>query len=326
MTYTTGRHVVELTLHTTVHNADTVTVTYTGTAVQDPAGNLRPRCTGPGRDERHGQRRARHGPRPLGPADGVKVTTATPTLTGSFSDPDPGNTGTIDFRVCGNATCSAAGDPIDAFSSPSGVANGASGSAQIPSGLADGTYYWSARATDNTNAHSSYTLARSITIDTVAPTNVFSLVGVSTAGGFPVAFYPGSGSTVYYNGSAGVGAKTFTIEATVTDATTGGASITTQGFANGGSNLQSHRRDHDDPGQRHVRHERLRLHAAHDRQRRGRRVHDRRRRQPELDDELHAPERQPRADSCVAFPSASVYDAAGWTGTLSGTPPTVAPA
>jgi hypothetical protein len=71
----------------------------------------------------------------------------------------------------------------------------------------------------------------------MAPTNAFSLTGVSTAGGFPVALYPGAGSTIYYNGAAGVGSRSFSIRDTVSDATSGPASVTTQNFASGGSNM-----------------------------------------------------------------------------------------
>jgi len=173
----------------------------------------------------------------VGPADGAYSTTATPALTATFSDPDASDTGTITFRICGNATCTAIGDPLATFDSASGIVNGANGSANAPSGLSDVTYFWQARATDDLNLHSGFAAAHSLTIDTTAPTNAFSLTGVSVAGGFPVAFYPGSGSTIYYNGAAGIGARSFSIRAAVTDSTSGAASATTQGFATGGSNM-----------------------------------------------------------------------------------------
>ena len=103
--------------------------------------------------------------------------------------------------------------------------------------LVDGAYYWSARATDNFAQSSGYTAGRLLTVDTVVPTNAFSLTGVSVAGGFPVAVYPGAGATVYYNGAAGIGSRSFTIRASVSDATSGPASLTTQNFANGGSSM-----------------------------------------------------------------------------------------
>ena len=172
----------------------------------------------------------------VSPANAAYSTTATPTLTANFTDPDTSDTGQIDFRVCANATCTASGDPIATFSSASGLAIGSNGSATAPS-LADGSYFWSARATDSFNVHSAYSASQSLTVDTVAPTNAFSLSAVSTVGGFPVALYPGAGSTIYYNGAAGIGSRSFSIRATVSDATSGPASVTTQNFANGGSNM-----------------------------------------------------------------------------------------
>src|SRR5437868_4989572 len=123
----------------------------------------------------------------VGPANGSYSTTATPTLTATFTDPDTTDTGTITFRICANVTCTAGGDPIVTFDSPSGIANGADGAAAIPAGRSDGQYFWQARTTDGANVHSAYSAGRSLTIDTTAPTNVFSLTGVSVAGGFPVA-------------------------------------------------------------------------------------------------------------------------------------------
>ena len=78
--------------------------------------------------------------------------------------------------------------------------------------------------------------------DTTAPTNAFSLQSVSTYsnafGTFPVAYYSGAGTNIYYDGSAGAGAQTFKIRAAVTDTGgSGGASVTTSSFANGGSNM-----------------------------------------------------------------------------------------
>ncbi len=318
VTYTTGDTVVELALHTTVHNADTVTVSYTGSAVEDPAGNQAATYSAQAvtNDTVNG---APDTPATLSPAGGVMVTTATPTLSASFVDPDPGDTGTIDFRVCANAGCTGAGEPQEAFSSPSGIANGANGSAAIPSGLADGSYYWSARATDQTGTHSSYTAARLITIDTVAPVNVFSLVGVSSVGGFPVAFYPGSGQTIFYNGAAGAGAKSFTIEAAVTDATSGGASVTTQGFAGGGSNLSHTDATTTTPGAGTFDTNPFAFtpitsgNGTVDVFTTDGAGNQSSTTSFTLQNDTLAP------TATVAFPSAAVYDTAGWTGTLSGT-------
>jgi hypothetical protein len=42
----------------------------------------------------------------VSPASSARVNTATPTLTATFSDPDPNDSGKITFEVCGGATCS----------------------------------------------------------------------------------------------------------------------------------------------------------------------------------------------------------------------------
>ena len=302
-----------------MHNADTVTVAYTGTAIQDPAGEPGRDLHGADGDEQHGQRRAGH------------AVDAEPGRRREGHDGDadadrqlqrPGSGQHRHDRLPRLRQCdlhARAATRSTTFSSPSGIANGASGSAQIPSGLADGTYYWSARATDNTNAHSSYTTARSITIDTVAPTNVFSLVGVSTVGGFPVAFYPGSGSTIYYNGSAGAGAKSFTVEAAVTERRPGGASITTQNFANGGSNLTHTDATTTTPGSGTFDTNGFGFtplttgNGAVDVFTTDGAGNQSSTTSFTLQNDSLAP------TAAIAFPSASVYDAAGWTGTLSGT-------
>ena len=89
-----------------------------------------------------------------------------PTLSATFSDLNTADTGTIGFRVCGNATCTAPGDPIT-FSSPALVGNNSSGSAQVPSALPDGTYYWWAQATDSASNVSGWSSpASSFVVDT----------------------------------------------------------------------------------------------------------------------------------------------------------------
>ena len=57
------------------------------------------------------------------------------------------------------------------FNSSSGIANGANGSASVPGGTfpSDGTYYWQAKATDNTSAASAFSSSRALVIDTTAP-------------------------------------------------------------------------------------------------------------------------------------------------------------
>src|SRR5205814_6665879 len=79
----------------------------------------------------------------VSPAGGSYSTTATPTLTATFTDPDASDTGTITFRICANATCTAGGDPIATFDSPAALANGANGAASAPA-LPDASYFWQA--------------------------------------------------------------------------------------------------------------------------------------------------------------------------------------
>ncbi len=166
------------------------------------------------------------------------VNSATPTLTASFADPDTQDSGKVTFQLCSVNDCSSVLQTIDSTST--NLAVGANGSATYSGGtaLVDGnTYYWRAKSVDASSASSAYGAIRAFTVDTSGPTNAFSLTGVSTSGGLPVAFYPGTGSTIFYNGSLGFGAKSFTLRATTTDAGSGGASITTSNFANGGSNM-----------------------------------------------------------------------------------------
>ena len=235
-----GNTVVRLTLHSAVHFLDTVTVAYSGSAIQDPAANQAATYSAqPVTDNT-----ADAAPNTVTlntPSNAAFLDSTTPSLAATFTDPDPNDTGTITFQLCTASDCSASGDPFSTFSSSAGIGNGSSGSAQVPggAGLASGsTYYWRAKATDSNSSQSgSYSAIRHFTVDTAAPTNSYSLVNVTSIAGLPVAYYPGSGSTIYYNGSAGAGARNFTIEAAVSDPISGGASVTTQNFNGGLSNL-----------------------------------------------------------------------------------------
>jgi|GEM_PF-5873558 len=150
----------------------------------------------------------------VSPADGAYSTSATPSLTANFTDPDAGDTGRLDFRVCASSTCTAAGDPVAAFSSPSGVANGANGSATAPT-LADGTYFWSARSTDSFNVHSAYTASRKLIVDTTPPTIASAAVGadgrtVTVTWSEPLdQGQTVAGSAFSVNGIAGTGTVTY---------------------------------------------------------------------------------------------------------------------
>src|SRR5581483_7046835 len=87
--------------------------------------------------------------------------------TATFADPDPNDSGTISFQVCADAGCASV---LQSFATASGVANGTNGTASVPTGLADGTYYWRAKGTDQSNNDSAYSASRSFVVDTTAPT------------------------------------------------------------------------------------------------------------------------------------------------------------
>ena len=162
---------VTLTLAASVHYGDTVTVAYTqpGTGrIKDIAGNDA---------ATFGAQAVTNAtpslppdvPALVSPVDGSTVATLTPALSATFSDVDTNNTGQLTFRLCTTSNCSS---PIGGtFSSSAGIANGADGSAIVPGGriTSDGTYYWQAKATDNTSAVSAFSASHSFTVDTTAP-------------------------------------------------------------------------------------------------------------------------------------------------------------
>jgi uncharacterized repeat protein (TIGR02059 family) len=160
-----------LTLAATVHSGDTVTVAYTqpgSSRLRDPAAND---------VSSFGAQSATNTtlglnpdvPALTSPANAVTVGTATPTVAAQFTDTDTNDTGTLAFRVCSDSGC---GTVLGTFSSASGVANGAAGSAAVPGGTitADGTYYWQAKATDQAGLASAFSSSRSFVVDTTAPT------------------------------------------------------------------------------------------------------------------------------------------------------------
>lgn len=84
----------------------------------------------------------------VSPASGAATANTTPLLTATFSDPDAADTGTISFRICSTTDCSGAGDPVASGASTSGIANGSNGGWTVIPALVAGTWYWSARASD----------------------------------------------------------------------------------------------------------------------------------------------------------------------------------
>jgi hypothetical protein len=101
----------------------------------------------------------------VSPAAGARVNSTQ--VSATFSDPDgSGDTGTLNFQLCSNSSCSSV---VASGSSASGIANGANGS-WTPTGVADGTYYWRAQAQDAAGNQSlAWSATRSFVLDTTAP-------------------------------------------------------------------------------------------------------------------------------------------------------------
>lgn len=99
------------------------------------------------------------------PAD--SAVTSARTLSAYFSDPDAGDSGQVEFRVC--AAPAAAGiecSPAVESGSSSSVANGAPASWTAGAGLAYGTpLHWQARAVDALGGRSAWTATRSFTLN-----------------------------------------------------------------------------------------------------------------------------------------------------------------
>jgi large repetitive protein len=101
------------------------------------------------------------------PAAGGTVTTATPILSADFQDPDPGQTGTINFRVTQTAACTSGGST---GSSAAGIAIGSPGTWTTPA-LAAGVWYYCATSTDSAGVTSGLSAIRSFTVNgTSVPT------------------------------------------------------------------------------------------------------------------------------------------------------------
>jgi CheY-specific phosphatase CheX len=86
----------------------------------------------------------------VSPAAAARVTSVA--LGATFSDPDAGDTGTVAYELCSDPACSTVLQ-----------------TSATPTGLADGTYYWRARATDDAGNQSAWSATRAVTLDTTAP-------------------------------------------------------------------------------------------------------------------------------------------------------------
>jgi hypothetical protein len=110
-------------------------------------------------------------------------------LEAAFGDPDAGDTGTVEFLVCTTLVGGAGSDCADtAASGASGtVANGATASWTVSPALAQGTYYWQARAEDALGGLSGWSATRSFIIDQAPldPTLSAPAEGVLTPTGSP---------------------------------------------------------------------------------------------------------------------------------------------
>ena len=105
------------------------------------------------------------------PAAAVRVN-AIPQLSSVFSDPDAGDTGALTFQLCTNASCTMGVTPFTSATVGSGSTVN-----WTPAGpLADGTYYWRARAQDAAGNQSVWSASRSFTLDTTAPTATLGAV------------------------------------------------------------------------------------------------------------------------------------------------------
>ena len=88
------------------------------------------------------------------------MTTHTPTLIATFSDPDAGDTGKITFQLCSNSDCSSVIGNYDSGN----TSNNHNASVVAPT-LSNGTCYWRAMSTDNAGNTSSYSGIRSFIVN-----------------------------------------------------------------------------------------------------------------------------------------------------------------
>jgi hypothetical protein len=102
------------------------------------------------------------------PADATLINTI-PQLGATFTDPTAGDTGVTQFRIC--TSPAGAGLQCSPFvvSGTSSTVTSGSTAAWTPSTLADGTYYWQARAQDTAGNASGWSATRSFTYDSTAP-------------------------------------------------------------------------------------------------------------------------------------------------------------
>jgi hypothetical protein len=94
--------------------------------------------------------------------------------------------------VCLDPSCSS----VLASGTSSVVANGATADWTVPAALAEGTYFWQARAEDAAGNVSTWTPTRALTVDTVAPDAPEGFVGVVAKGQVKLYWSPPAGGPV----------------------------------------------------------------------------------------------------------------------------------
>jgi hypothetical protein len=92
-----------------------------------------------------------------------------PTLSAAYSDAE-GDAGTVSMELCSDSACSSTLDTSGALA----ATNGATVNWTPSVALADGTYYWHARAQDTAGLSSVWTSSRSFVVDRAAPTTSIS--------------------------------------------------------------------------------------------------------------------------------------------------------
>jgi hypothetical protein len=109
---------------------------------------------------------------PSTPLAGATGSDTTPNLVATFTDPDATDTGTIDVEVCTSnptpaQTCTGIGGTLAANgATPSGIANGSTGTWTVSPALALGTYWWRVRARDKYDLEGAWSAGRQLIVGT----------------------------------------------------------------------------------------------------------------------------------------------------------------